>query len=158
MVSALRVALLGSSRSRPLPWLRLVAPPLCFVVAFAAYAVGVFSIAGGVVFVPFDAAALGVAVAVGLAYRRDGLVPAWLTVYAALLGYSAVHYFFGLSGRSFVDRTAAFLSPDGLVFLGVEAFVFGTVAWLIGTLTAVAVERVRERRDELSTASTTPGE
>jgi len=139
-------ALLGSSRDRPLPSLRLVAPPLCFALAFAAYAVGVFAIAGGVVFVPFDAAALGVAVALGLAYRRDGLLSAWLTVYAALLGYSATYYFLGLSGRSLAERAAAFLSPDGLVFLGVEALVFGTVAWLVGTLAAVAVERVRERR------------
>ncbi|WP_048077938.1 hypothetical protein, partial [Halorubrum sp. AJ67] len=137
---------------RPRPSLRLVAPPLCFAVAFAAYAVGVFSIAGGVVFVPFDAAALGVAVAVSLAYRRDGLVPAWLTVYGALLGYSAVHYFLGLSGRSLAERAAAFLSPDGLVFLGVEALVFGTVAWIVGTLAALAVERVRERRGVSSTA------
>ena len=153
MASALRAALLGSNRDRPLPSPRLVAPPLCFAVAFAAYAVGVFSIAGGVVFVPFDAAALGVVAAVGLSYRRDGLLPAWLTVYAALLGYNAVHYFHGLSGRSVIERAVAFLSPDGLVFLGVEALVFGTVAWVVGTLAALAVERVRERRGGSAAAS-----
>ncbi|ELZ46914.1 hypothetical protein C463_03397 [Halorubrum californiense DSM 19288] len=153
MPSALRAALLGSDRCRPRPSLRLVAPPLCFVVAFAAYATDVFSIAGGVVFVPFDAAALGVVAAVALSYRRDGLLPAWVTVYAALLGYSAVHYFLGLSGRSLAERAAAFLSPDGLVFLGVEALVFGTVAWLVGTVAALAVDRVRERRDASATAS-----
>ena len=153
MASALRAALLGSSRDRPLPSLRLVAPPLCFAVTVAAYAVGAFSIAGGVVFVPFDAAALGVAVAAGLGYRRDGLFPAWTTVYAALLGYSAVHYFLGLSGRSLAERAAAFLSPDGLAFLGVEALVFGTVAWVVGSLAALAVARVRGRRGASSTAS-----
>ncbi|QAU13520.1 hypothetical protein EKH57_12815 [Halorubrum sp. BOL3-1] len=158
MASALRAALLGSSRERSRPSARLVAPPLCFAVVFAAYAVGVFAIAGGVVFVPFDAAALGVVAAVALAYRRDGLIPAWLTVYAALLGYSANHSFLGLSGRSLVERAAAFLSPDGLVFLGVEALVFGTVAWLVGTLAAVAVDRVRERRGASAAASTTRGE
>lgn len=157
MISALRTALLGSSRDRSRPSVRIVAPPLCFAVAVAAYAVGVFAIAGGVVFVPFDAAALGAVAAGVLAYRRDGLLAAWVTVYAALLGYSAYHSF-GLSGRSLVERAAAFLSPDGLVFLGVEALVFGTVAWLVGTLAAVAVDRVRERREPASTASTTRGE
>lgn len=153
MASALRVALSGSNRDRSRPSLRIVAPPLCFAVAVAAYAVGVFSVAGGVVFVPFDAAALGVVVAVGLAYRRDGLLAAWGTVYAALLGYSAVHSA-SLSGRSLVERAAAFLSPDGLVFLGVEALVFGTVAWLVGTLAAVGVDRIRERREPASASST----
>ena len=154
MASAFRVALRGSNRDRSRPSLRIVAPPLCFAVAVAAYAVGVFSVAGGVVFVPFDAAALGVVVAVGLAYRRDGLLAAWGTVYAALLGYSAVHYLLGLSGRSLVERAAAFLSPDGLVFLGVEALAFGTVAWLVGTLAAVGVDRIRERREPASASST----
>lgn len=154
MVSALRAALVGSNRDRSRPSVRLVTPPLCFAVAVAAYTVGVSSIAGGVVFVPFDAAALGVVAAVGLAYRRDGLLAAWVTVYAALLGYSAYHSF-GLSGRSLVERAAAFLSADGLVFLGVEALVFGTVAWLVGTLAAVAADRIRERREPASTTRET---
>ncbi len=53
-------------------------------------------------------------------------------MYAALLGYSADHSLLGLSGRSPVERVSALLQLDGLVFLGVEALVLGTLAFLLG--------------------------
>ncbi|SMO57645.1 hypothetical protein [Halorubrum cibi] len=153
MVSSLRAILLGSNREdRPRPDPRLVAPPLCFLGVFVGYAVGVFEVLGGVVFLPWDAAVAGVLVAAILAYRGDGLAVAWVVVYAALLGYSADHYLLGLPGRPVVERIAALLGVDGLVYLGVQALVLGTLAWIGGTVAARVAAVVRDRR------STTEGE
>ncbi|WP_200531003.1 hypothetical protein [Halorubrum sp. LN27] len=141
-MSLARRVLLGSERTRS-HRRRLLVPPLVFLASFAAYAVGLFAVSGGVVFLPVDAAALGVLAAAVLAARRSGLVLAWASVYGALLGSTADHYLLGLSGRSLGERVVAFLSPDGLVFLGVEAVALGTIAWAVGTLAAIAVERLR---------------
>ncbi|GAB3695539.1 hypothetical protein [Halorubrum pallidum] len=142
---SLRTLLLGPPRDRPRPDPRLAVPPACFALVFTAYAVGAFEISGGVVFLAGHAAAVGVLGAAGLAVRREGLIAAWATVYAALLGYSANHYLLGLSGRSLVERIVALLGLDGLVYLGVQALVFGTLAWAIGVGGALAVGRLRER-------------
>lgn len=144
MSPPLRTHLLGRPDLRRIPRPRLTVPLLCFLGVFAAYAVGLFTVAGGVVFLAWDAAVVGVVAAAVLAYRRAGLAVAWLTVYAALLGYSADHYLLGLSGRSLGDRIVAFLGIDGLVFVGVEAIVLGTLGWVAGTVTARIAGAVRE--------------
>lgn len=130
-------------RSRPDP--RIVVPPICFLLVFVAYAVGAFEIAGGVVFLAADAAVVGVLTAAGLAVRRSGLLASWVTVYAALLGQNADHYLLGLSGRSLTERAVALLGLDGLVYLGVQALVLGTLAWVTGVVVSLAFERFRER-------------
>ncbi|WP_128903904.1 hypothetical protein [Halorubrum amylolyticum] len=131
-MSLARRVLLGSTGNAPDRRYRLLVPPLLFLVVFAAYALGIFEIGGGVVFLAGQAALVGVVAAAGLAFRRAGLALAWAAVYAALLGYNAVHYLLGLSGRSWEGRVAALLAVDGLVFVGVEAFVLGTLAWVAG--------------------------
>ena len=144
---SLRAILLGSDReNRPRFDPRLVVPPLCFLGVFVGYAVGVFEVVGGVVFLPWDAAVAGVLVAAVLAHRGDGLAVAWVVVYAALLGYSADHYLLGLSGRPLLERVAALLGVDGLVYLGVQALVLGTLAWIGGTVAARVAATVRDRR------------
>ncbi|GAB7009567.1 hypothetical protein [Halorubrum trueperi] len=142
---SLRALLVGPKRNRPRPDPRLLVPPLCFALVFAAYAVGAFEISGGVVFLAGDAAVVGVVAAAGLAFRRSGVVASWAAVYAALLGYSANHYLLGLSGRSLGERLVAMLGVDGLVYLGVQAVVFGTLAWLVGAVAARAIPALRER-------------
>jgi hypothetical protein len=144
MVPSLRTLLLGRDRSRFQFRLDLLFVALAFALTFAAYALGIFRIEGGVVFLPGDAALLGLTAAVTFAYQRHGLVLSWLTVYAALLGYSADHYLLGLSGRSLGERLGAFLSLDGLVYLGVAALVLGTLAWGVGALVRWSVELLRD--------------
>jgi hypothetical protein len=144
-VSLARRVLLGSNRNGPPRRYRLLVPPLLFVGVFAAYAVGAFEVSGGVVFLAGDAAVVGVLAAAVLAYRRAGLALAWATAYGALLGYNADHYLLGLSGRSLGGRVAAFLGPDGLVFVGVQALALGTLAWIAGAAADRAVEAFRAR-------------
>ncbi|MFC7323183.1 hypothetical protein ACFQMF_01175 [Halorubrum rutilum] len=144
-MSLARRVLLGSNRNGSPRRNRLLAPPLLFLASFAAYALGVFEVSGGVVFLAGQAALLGAVAAVALAYRRAGLALAWAAVYGALLGYSADHYLLGLSGRPAGERVAALLSVDGLVFVGVEALVLGTLAWVAGAVAVRAVEAFRAR-------------
>ncbi|ELZ41119.1 hypothetical protein C471_06478 [Halorubrum saccharovorum DSM 1137] len=145
-MSLARRVLLGSNPNGSPRRHRLLVPPLLFLASFAAYGLGVFAHAGGVVFLAFDAAALGVLVTAGLAYRGAGVALAWLSVYGALLGSNADHYLLGLSGRPLGERVAALLEVDGLVFVGVEALALGTLAWVAGALAGRAVDEVRDRR------------
>jgi len=145
-MSLARRVLLGSNRNGSLRRRRLLAPPLLFLVVFAAYALGVFEIAGGVVFLAGEAAIVGALAAAVLAYRRAGLALAWAAVYGALLGANADHYLLGLPGRPIGERVAALLEPDGLVFVGVEALALGTLAWVVGTVAIRAAEEIRARR------------
>jgi hypothetical protein len=142
-MSLARRVLLGSNPNDSPRRRRLLVPPLLFLVSLAAYALGVFAHAGGVVFLAVDAAALGVLAAAVLAYRRAGMALAWGSVYGALLGSNANHYLLGLPGRPLGERVAALVELDGLVFVGVEALALGTVAWVVGTVGRLAVERVR---------------
>ncbi|GAA0517222.1 hypothetical protein SAMN04488066_11037 [Halorubrum aquaticum] len=144
MSPSLRTVLIGSNERGPLR--RLLPAALCFLGVFVGYAVGVFEIPGGVVFLPWDAAVAGVLVAAALAHRGDGLAVAWVVVYASLLGYSADHYLLGLPGRPLLERVAALLGVDGLVYLGVQALVLGTLAWIGGTVAARVAATVRDRR------------
>jgi len=150
-MSLARRVLLGSNRDDSPRRYPLLVPPVLFLVSFAAYALGAFEVAGGVVFLAGGAALLGVVAAAVLAYRRAGLALAWATVYGALLGYNADHYLLGLSGRPPVERVAALVEVDGLVFVGVQALVLGTLAWVAGAVAVRAVEAFRARSGEAPT-------
>ncbi|MDV7350440.1 hypothetical protein R3751_11735 [Halorubrum distributum] len=149
-MSLARRVLLGSNPNGSPRRRRLLVPPLLFLVAFAAYALGLFAHAGGVVFLAVDAAALGVLAAAVLAYRRAGVALAWAAVYGALLGSNADHYLLGLPGRPLGERVAALVEVDGLVFVGVEALALGTVAWIAGAVARRAVGELRDRRRDAS--------
>lgn len=142
-MSLARRVLLGSNPNGSPRRRRLLVPPLLFLVSFAAYALGIFAHAGGVVFLAVDAAVLGVLAAAVLAYRRAGIALAWAVVYGALLGSNADHYLLGLPGRPLGERVAALVELDGLVFVGVEALALGTIAWVVGAVGRLAVERVQ---------------
>lgn len=132
MVPPVRPALFGSKLSARQRYLSLAVIVGLFGTTFAAYALDIFEVAGGVVFIPGHAALVGVLGAGVIGYQRRGLAVAWAGTYAALLGYSANHYFLGLPGRSLLDRAAAFAQVDGLVVLGLEALILGTVGFLTG--------------------------
>lgn len=128
----------------PGPRLEWVAVPLAtFLLVFGAYASGVFDIAGGVVFVPGEAGLVALALAVGLALLGRGLALAWLTAYAALLGYAADHYLLGLGGRPLGERVVALLGLDGLVAQAVLAALLAGVAWTATRIAVRAVDAVR---------------
>lgn len=149
MSSSARAILFGRSVSPRGRYVSLGLAVVLFGITVLAYALDVFEVAGGVVFVPGHAALVGIVGAAWVGYRRRGLAVAWLVAYAALLGYSADHSFLGLSGRSLSERATAFLQPDGLVFLGIEGLVFGTLGFLAGTLCNRGIALVRDRSTSL---------
>lgn len=106
-----------------------------FTITFTTYALNIFELSGGVVFLAFHAAVIGMLGAIWAGYHRRGLVAAWIITYATLLGQSANFYFLSQPpNQSFADRAAEFIQFDGLVFLGIEALVLGTLAFLVGVL------------------------
>lgn len=134
MSFSLRRLMIGRSNRghRTLRW-TLVAVGL-FATVFAAYATGVFAIAGGVVWIPGEAALVGIVAACLVGFDRAGLAFAWLVAFATLLGYHADHAFFGLSSRSFREQVAYFLTPEGLLVFGAEGVVLGTIAFAVGAV------------------------
>ena len=116
-----------------------------FVGTFLGYAAGFFYHSGGVVFIPYHAAVVGMLAALWVGYRRDGLVFGWVVTYMSLLGSHADHAFLGISHRSIEHRIAYFLRPDGLVALAVEGIILGTLAFGFGYLLRSGIRIVRRR-------------
>lgn len=116
-----------------------------FIGSFGAYAVGVFTISGGIVFIPGDAAVLGALVAGLVGYASSGLLAAWLVTFASILGYRADHAFLGLSSRPVDARLAYFLQAEGLAVVAVQAVIIGSIAFSIGALARVGVAALYRR-------------
>lgn len=114
-----------------------------FAASFGAYALGVFHVSGGVIWIPFHAAILGMLVACGVGLRGDGAAFAWLVTYASLLGYRADHAFLGLSSRSVPERLAYFAGLEGLVVLAIEGIVLGSIAFALGALVRWGFDSLR---------------
>ncbi|MFC4549205.1 MULTISPECIES: hypothetical protein [Halorussus] len=143
MSSTASTVLFGRRRIDRRPSVPLILAVGVFALTFVGYALGVFSVSGGVVFVPYYAAVVGMVAAGAAGYSQNGVALAWLFTYASLLGFDADHVFLGLSGRSLGSRLAAFLQPDGLAFFAVLALVLGTLAFGFGSLARLGVEFAR---------------
>lgn len=142
-MATLRSLLVGRDWTRERRSLWLLSTLGLFAASFVAYAVDVFSVSGGLVWIPFHGAVLGSAAAAVVGYVRGGLVLAWLLTYAGELGYHADHAFLGLPRRTFPERLGYFLRPDGLAFLGVQAVVLGSLAFAGGAFFRGVLEAVR---------------
>lgn len=105
-----------------------------FLATLAAYASGLFSVSGGLVWIPVDAALVGMLASCAVGYDRSGLVVAWATTFSAVLGWHADHALFGLSRRPIGQNLAYFLRPDGLAVLAIQGILLGTIAFGVGVL------------------------
>ena len=116
-----------------------------FVGTFGAYAVGAFQASGGVIVLPAAATLIGFIVAVGLSARASGLLVAWLSLFAAYMGFQADWAFLGLSSHSLSGKLAFLFDPVGLAVLGVASLLVGTVGFTIGYLGQLGIERLGRR-------------
>lgn len=145
MSITLRSVLLGTRRSASRWSVVIVICLGVFAAVITIYALELVSVSGGVVWMPFHAAVVGTVVGTWIGYSQRGFIAACLVVYASLLGYHADRAFFGLSNRSFPERTTYFFRPDGLGFLAVEAVALGTVAFVFGSLVRWSADPLRKR-------------
>ncbi|MFB6250793.1 MAG: hypothetical protein ABEI27_03735 [Halobellus sp.] len=141
MVWSRRPWLVGRERV----WYRRVLWPIVAVfvllLTFAAYATGLFTVSGGIVWIPGDAALVGFTVAALVGYDDGGLISAWFVSVAALLGYRADYAFTGLSYRTRLEQAAYFFQLEGLLIFVVEALVIGSLAFLLGAAVRRATSR-----------------
>ena len=143
-LSSLRSLLLGRAENRFGRSLALVFAATLFAATFAAYAAGVFEVAGCVVFIPGQAAIVGLTAAGVVGYSRGGLAFGWLVAYAPLLGFHADSALLELSHRSVEYRLGYFFRLDGLAYFAVEGVLIGTLAFAAGYLAGLSVEFVRD--------------
>jgi hypothetical protein len=109
-----------------------------------AYATELFELGGGVVFVPFHAAVVGLVGAAGIGFRRGGLALGWLVAYTPYLGLQVTWAFLWLSStRTLGDRLAFVVDPAGLAFFALFAAVVGGVGYALGYLLALGSERLQ---------------
>lgn len=143
MTPPLRELLLGSGDGHTRRALGLFTTVVVALATFLAYALDLFAVSGGIVVIPGDATRLGLVVAATLGYRRDGLVFAWLALFAASLGFHADWAFLGLSGRSLSEELAFFFDPVGLAVFAAAAVLLGVPAYGVGALGRRSLELVR---------------
>ena len=101
MPSTVSTILLGRPQAGHRPFALMSLAIGAFAMTFVGYALDVFYVSGGVVFIPYYAAVVGIVSTGAVGYSQNGVVFAWIVTYASLLGFHADHAFLGLSAQSF---------------------------------------------------------
>ncbi|NHX37788.1 MULTISPECIES: hypothetical protein [Halolamina] len=135
-----RDLLLGDPFQRNLD---LLVAAVLFVGTFVGYAIGLFSVEGGIVVLPFDATVVGVVAAGLIGYGRGALLPAWVSVFAAYLGFHAEWGLLSLSGHSLPGKLAFLFDPVSLGVFALASILVGSVAFGAGFLLRLGLDRVR---------------
>jgi hypothetical protein len=147
MVPSTRDVLFGDRFQRNLGLLGAV---VLFVGTFVAYATDVFAVSGGIIVIPGDATLVGVVVAGLIGYDRGALLPAWLSLFGAYLGFSTEWAFLGLSpSHSLAGRLAFLFDPVGLTVYAIASVLLGSVAFGAGYLLSLGADRIRGARAEV---------
>lgn len=146
MARSLRKLLLGPGYTRFRRNLTLLSAVVLAVATCIAYAVDLFTVSGGIVIIPGDATIVGLVVAVGVGYRSNGLIFAWILFFATYLGFHADWAFFGLSGRGLSGELAFFFDPVTLAVFGTAAVFLGTLAYGAGSLAHRSFSRLRRSK------------
>lgn len=147
MVPSTRDVLLGDPLQRNLGFLAAVV--LC-IGTFVAYATDVFTVSGGVLVIPGHATIVGALAAGLIGYDRGALLPAWLSLFGAYLGFGAEWAFRGLSpSHTLAGRLAFLFDPVGLAVYAVASVLFGSAAVGAGYLLSLGADRVRGARADV---------
>ncbi|QCC49476.1 hypothetical protein DV707_17280 (plasmid) [Halobellus limi] len=134
--------LLGSKRGRPQEALLIGLGLGLFALTFLAYELNIFYHSGGVVFIPFHAAFLGVAAAFWTGYSRTGLLAGWVLTYLSFLGWRT-EWATDISPRPFIERIAYVVQPDGLVALAIIGVGVAVIGFTAGTLARKGIDALR---------------
>jgi hypothetical protein len=142
MVLPLRAVLVGRPRSHIQWGLDVLLVLSLLVGTFAAYALGLVHVSGGVIILPGAATLIGFIVAVCLGIGHRGLLVACASLFATYIGFQAEWAFLGLSSHSLTGKLAFLFDPVGLAVFGVAALIIGTVGFGVGFLARMSFERL----------------
>lgn len=145
MTPALKTVLLGRQYSRFQRTLGVLFAVTLSIATFAAYAIELFAVTGGVIVLPGDATLIGFVAAVGIGTQRGGLAFAWLAQFAAYVGFHANWALLGLSSHSPAGKLAFFFDPVTLAVLAVAAVLIGTIGFGVGALARWGIDHFKHR-------------
>jgi hypothetical protein len=117
---------------------------------FVGYALGAFSVSGGVLLIPFYATIVGVIAACWVGYSKSGLLFAWLVACVPMLGFHTEDALLGAREQTIGERLTYLVQSDAFVVLGVEAIIFGTAAFIVGYLLRGGFNLFQERSQSAS--------
>jgi len=144
ILASLRPLFLGSERGGPRRTLLIGLALGLFVLTFFGYELDVFYHSGGVVFIPFHAALVGVTAAFWTGYSRTGLLSGWVLTYCSFLGWRT-EWATDISSRPLVERIAYVLQPEGLVVLAIIGIGVMGIGVTAGALARKAIDTLRAK-------------
>jgi hypothetical protein len=113
-----------------------------FALTFLAYELDIVSHSGGVVFVPFYAAFIGLTAAFWTGYGQIGLLSGWALTYITFLGWRT-EWATGISPRPLTERIAYIVQPDGLVVLAIIGIGVTVIGFIAGTIARKGIDRLQ---------------
>ena len=134
--------ILGSKRERPRQILLIGLALGLFGLTFLAYELDIFYHSGGVVFIPFHAALVGVTIAFWTGYSRTGFLSGWILTYLSFLGWRT-EWATEISLRPLIERIAYVVRPDGLVALAIIGFGVALIGFTLGMLARKTIDTLR---------------
>lgn len=134
--------LLGSKRGGPRQALLIGLALGFFALTFLAYELDIFDHSGGVVFIPFHAALVGVTAAFWTGYSQSGLLAGWVLTYLSFLGWRT-EWATDISPRPLIERIAYVVRPDGLVALAIIGVGVAVIGFIAGALARKGIDTLR---------------
>jgi hypothetical protein len=106
------------------------------------YELGIFYDSGGLVWIPFHAATVGVIAGFWTGYRRNGLFFGWVLSYVSLLSWRA-EWATEISARTLAERIGYIVRLDGLVVLALIGIIVALLGFMAGEIVRKGVDTVR---------------
>ena len=140
--ATIRRILVGSKRGSPQRTVLIGVALGLFGVTFLAYELGIFYHSGGVVFVPFHAAVVGLIAACWTGYRQAGVVTGWGLTYFGFLGWRA-EWATDISPRPLSERISYVVQLDGLIVLAIIGVGVAVIGFTVGAIVRKAINGLR---------------
>jgi hypothetical protein len=142
ILATFRTILLGSKQGGSRQTLLIGLALGIFALTFLAYEVDIFYHSGGVIFIPFHAALVGVTAAFWAGYSRIGLLAGWVLTYLSFLGWRT-EWATDISPRQLIERIAYVVQPDGLMALALIGVGVAVIGFTAGTLARKGTDMLR---------------
>jgi hypothetical protein len=142
ITTIIRRILFGSKQGPPQQTVLIGVALGLFGVTFLAYELDIFYHSGGVVFVPFHAAVVGLIAACWTGYRQIGVVTGWGLTYVGFLGWRA-EWATDISPRPLIERIGYVVQLDGLIALAIIGAGVAVTGFTAGAIARQVINRLR---------------